>query len=122
MQVVFEINLLVEVLIIRKIKLVNNQTSLKITNNKYITDVEIYNKLMFALAKTGSTNKIIRLFNKMRSKDSPGGSIKPNLNSYVAALQSIGFNLNNNADLDLNSTRLSAERIIFDIVKSNVIT
>ena len=85
-----------------------------------ITDVEIYNKLMFTLAKTGQTHKIIRLFNKMKSSSSFGEPIKPNLNSYVAAIQSIGYNLNTNPDLDINNARLTLERIIFDIGKAKV--
>lgn len=76
---------------------------------------------MFALAKTGSTHKIIRLFTKMRSSNGAGEPIQPNLNSYAAAIQSIGFNLNSKSDFDVNNARLNIERILFDIKKANVI-
>jgi hypothetical protein len=75
---------------------------------------------MFTLAKTGQTHKIIRLFHKMKSSSSFDEPIKPNLNSYVAAIQSIGYNLNTNPNLDVSSARLTLERIIFDIGKAKV--
>ena len=85
-----------------------------------ISDVEIYNKIMFTLAKTGQTHKIIRLFNKMRTRTASYEPIQPNLNSYVAAIQSIGYNLNTNPNFDANSARLSIERILFDVGKAKV--
>ncbi len=103
-----------------KVMTLNSNKDTKLKTNYCITDVEIYNKLMFTLAKTGQTHRIIRLFNKMKSSSAFNEPIKPNLNSYVAAIQSIGYNLNTNPELDINSARLSIERIIFDIAKAKV--
>lgn len=93
-----------------------------VKKNVHIEDVEIYNKLMFSLAKNGQTSKIIRLFDKMRSlKSSTEQSLKPNLNSYVAAIQSIGHNLNNDKKLSVDKAHLILIRIMNDLKKSNVI-
>jgi pentatricopeptide repeat protein len=106
----------------------NNNTKHDLNNlklvkkNVYIEDVEIYNKLMFSLAKNGQTSKIIRLFDKMRSlKNSTEQSLKPNLNSYVAAIQSIGHNLSNDKKLSVDKAHLILIRIMNDLRKSNVI-
>lgn len=112
-------------------------------NCNYLTDVEIFNKIMFEYAKTGKTTKINLLFKKMHlisadpnettsvtsssnqisttqeTKPFKTFIIKPNMNSYTAALQSLGFELNSNAK-DIYRIKLQVERIIWDMRKANL--
>lgn len=89
---------------------------------EFITDIEVFNRLMFELAKHGRTNQITNLFRRMRTSVDPKKQIKPNLNSYAAVIQSIGAQMDkNNFDRKLNELRLTLERVLFDIQKSSVI-
>ncbi len=114
----------VESLTRKKLKTIENSSCLSIksepipsgpksTDPNYINDIEIYNKLMFALAKNGNTKQIMQLFNKLKNME-----CEPNLNTYVAAIQSLGHNYCNNNDA---SVRLRIERILIDLKKANVI-
>jgi hypothetical protein len=111
---------------------------------EYIGDVEIYNRLMFELARTGKTSKIYLLFKKMRSPTLPESKrVDPNLNSYAAAFQSFGYQFHHRdasngkkvvamdettsknsqgmeKSIKINQIKLSVERIIWDLKKSNV--
>ena len=83
--------------------------------NKFkINDIEIYNKLMFTLAKRGKTANINGLLDKLRNEN-----LHPNLNTFAAALQSLGHNLNNSSD-DLNLIRAQVEQTLDNISKANV--
>jgi pentatricopeptide repeat protein len=89
---------------------------------EYISDVEIYNKLMFAYAQSGKTSKIHLIFKKMRSYKDKTKEITPNLSSYTAALQSIGYQLRNeDTDLDASKSKLQVHRILMDIQRLGVI-
>ncbi len=92
-----------------------------VSNNFHINDIEIYNKIFFALAKQGNTKKIFQLFEKIR-KDNTENSVnlQLNLSSYAAALQSLGNNLYNSPQLDFNSIRSDIERTVYNIKKKNV--
>lgn len=104
---------------------------------EYISDVEIYNRLMFQLAKTGKISKHYLIFKKMRASK----SVTPNLNSYAAVLQTFGYQLEHKIDIEsenttgseakiggdsadakkqINTIRLSVERILWDIQKAKV--
>ena len=112
-------------------------------NNDYLTDVEIFNKLMFEYAKIGKTTKINLLFKKMHfiSADStdlitsdvvPISSqtadqefkpfkIKPNMDSYAAALQSLGYELKIlSTTRNIYRVKLQVERILWDMRKANL--
>ncbi len=91
---------------------------------EYLTDVEIFNKLMFEYAKLGKTSKIYLLFKKMRSVEDKSKQITPNINSYTAALQSIGHQFRNQISDDkkeFSGLKLQVERILWDIKKLDVI-
>jgi len=93
-------------------------------DHEYLTDVEIFNKLMFEYAKVGKTSKIYLLFKKMRFVEEKSKQITPNINSYTAALQSIGHQFNNQTFEDkkeFSGLKLQVERIIWDIKKLKVI-
>ena len=83
---------------------------------KFISDVEVYNRLMFAMAKEARTEKIGRLFEKMRGNNPK--PIEPNLDSYVAVLQSIGRQIS--LSPSAVPQRLAIERVLFDMNKSGV--
>lgn len=114
-----------------------------LNNWEYISDVEIFNRVMFEVAKTGKVSRLYVLFRKMRSnKDRP---ITPNLNSYAAVLQAFGYQVENkdlvevdqseiinkdeqsivgssetNESKQLAIIRLGVERVLWDITKANV--
>lgn len=89
---------------------------------EFITDIEVFNRLMFELAKHGRTNQITNLFRRMRTCEDSKKQIKPNLNSYAAVIQSIGAQLDkSNLDRKFDELRLTLERVLFDIQKSTVI-
>ncbi len=95
----------------------------KLDDPEYLTDVEIFNKLMFEYAKIGKTSKIYLLFKKMRSVEEKSKQITPNINSYTAALQSIGYQFRSKIYDDRKESsglRLQVERIIWDIKKLGV--
>jgi hypothetical protein len=108
---------------------------------RFISDVEIYNRLMLEYAKKGDTNSIRLLTNHMCTKEI--FKLKLNLNSYVVALQSLGYNLlekevkknetnssnendyekqndKNDEKKELNKIRLQAQRILIDIHRAKV--
>ena len=49
---------------------------------------------MFELAKQGKTSRITNIFKKMRTSSIESRQIKPNLNSYISVIQSLGYELN----------------------------
>jgi hypothetical protein len=84
-----------------------------------INDIEIYNRLMFEFAKLGQTNRINLLFKKICTNSA--NKLRPNLNSYAAALQSLGYEIEHLlSEQNLPKIRLKIERILWDIKKSNV--
>ncbi len=88
----------------------NNVTEAKqpgAKTKKQIDRVETFNRLMFALAKRGDTKRIIWCFNRMNALH-----LKPNLESYVAALISVGKHP--------AAHRATVMRIIMDCKKSNL--
>lgn len=84
-----------------------------------ITDIEIFNKLMFAFAKDGKIKKIIWCFDRLSSIN-----VKPNLDSYLAALISIAHSNNNDNSTQNNSksdfNKSLVMRILLDCEKSNL--
>ncbi|CAF0962023.1 unnamed protein product [Brachionus calyciflorus] len=87
---------------------------------EFISDIEIYNRLMFELAKKGKTSQITYLFKKMRTQDDATRQIKPNLNTFIAVIQSIGHNIEHpGTSKKLKDLKLTLERVLFDIQKSN---
>ena len=81
-----------------------------------INNVEILNKLMFAKAHQGKTYDITRLFKYMALSN---GLLKPNLNSFTAALQSIGYEMTcEKSSTFANNVRV--QRILADMSKSQV--
>lgn len=93
----------------------------KNSEHEFITDVEVFNRLMFQLAQHGRTNQITNLFRTMRTSTDEKKQLKPNLNTYAAVIQSIGVQLEkNNLERKTNELRLTLERVLFDIQKSNV--
>lgn len=113
----------------------------KYSEYEYLSDVEIYNRLMFELAKAGKTSKLYLMFRRMRSLESDvSRQIKPNLNSFAAVLHSLGYELENKINstfdevkLDETDTlsmkndekliakiKLSVERIIWNIESEKV--
>lgn len=101
-----------------EIEPLNDQSKSKEHNYEFISDVEIFNRLMFELAKYGKTNQITEIFRKMRTNPDPAKQLRPNLNSFIAVIQSIGYELNNSSDDKKH--RLTLERVLYDIKKSNV--
>jgi hypothetical protein len=102
---------------------VTNETGEKVKSNmkphQIISDIEIYNRLMFECAKLGQTSRINLLFKKICTNSS--NKLRPNLNSYAAALQSFGFEVEHlQPDQSLAKIRLKVERILWDIKKANV--
>lgn len=91
---------------------------------EYLSDVEIFNKLMFAYARLGKTTKINLLFKKMSSAIDKEKNIQPNLSPYTAALQSLGHQLTHqkffDESNDLAKLKLQVERVIWDIKKKNL--
>lgn len=107
------------------LQLLNNTSSRSLKKHESITDITIYNRLMFELAKQGRTSRIIQLFKTMRSFDDnlvAANKIKvlePNLYSYAAVFQSLGFEL---LRLHVNPVRvkLSVQRVFYDMQKSSL--
>ena len=92
------------------------------TDPEYLTDIEIFNKLMFEYAKIGKTTKINLLFRKMHliSTESNQSKLMPNLNSYVAGLQSLGYELDKSIDdkSKISKIKLQTERLLWDMKKA----
>ncbi len=82
--------------------------------SQFLSDVEVFNRLMFALAEKGNVEKIVWCFNKMRE-----GNIKPNLESYVAAVEALGWHFVTRGTGKVYN-RSTAMRIISDSKKFNV--
>jgi len=102
---------------------VESETGEKVKSNmsshQIINDIEIYNRLMFEFAKLGQTSRINLLFKKICTNSA--NKLRPNLNSYAAALQSLGYEVENlQPDQSLGKIRLKVERILWDIKKANV--
>ena len=74
--------------------------------------------MFFGLAKDGKTNKIAMLFEKMRGNNPY--PIKPNLDSFVASIQSIGRQMSLKTNSKQGFYRISVERILNDMKKSGV--
>ena len=109
---------------------------------EYLSDVDIFNRVMFEVAKSGKVSRLYVLFRKMRTNK--GRPVMPNLNSYAAVLQAYGYRIENQivdeaADRhvmaatggQMNSSRdevaknlalirLGVERVVWDIKKANV--
>ncbi len=102
-----------------------SEPNIAITNNKpkaedttqYLTDVEVFNRLLFVLAEQGNVEKIIWCFNKMCE-----GNIKPNLDSYVASIEALGWHYDSGTKRGSCKiyTRQKAMKLVMDSKKFNV--
>jgi hypothetical protein len=98
----------------------------RIKEHEVINDVEIFNKVMFEYAKLGKTTKINLLFKTMYTNLSEKycESLRPNLNSFAAAFQSLGCELGKlnetNVKKEMSRIRLQVERILWDMKNDKV--
>lgn len=94
--------------------------------HEVLNDVEIFNKVMFEYAKLGKTTKINLLFKTMYTNlnEKYCESLRPNLNSFAAAFQSLGCELGKlnetNVKKETSRIRLQVERILWDMKKDKV--
>jgi hypothetical protein len=109
---------------------INNQETIAETPRKrplkpyeYISDVRIFNRILTELAKTGKTSRMTFLFKTMRSCTGDK-EIQPNLTSYAAVLQSLGYELAEKSATTTgsNTTRvkLMVERVLHDMHKASL--
>ncbi len=92
---------------------------------EYISDVRVYNRLLAEFAKTGKTSRVTYLFKAMRLCASEK-AVQPNLSSYAAVLQSLGYELTEKSSTKTTAPaskarlRLLVERVLHDMHKAEL--